>query len=198
MDPIQKKNNVTIIIIFAMSIIPFCIAWYHASNADWSEGGTNHGKLITPVVTTEKGEFTGYDEFSVNNMKELAGHWVLVNIIPNEDCNVLCQQAIHKTKQLRLMMNKDLTRIRRVVLISSDVDQQKAKQWWKEDIRLLRSKLTSSMDQKIKTITNNKIADGMLILMDPLGNLMMMYESDFDVYKVKRDLGKLLRISQIG
>lgn len=35
-------------------------------------------------------------------------------------------------------------------------------------------------------------------LMDPLGNIMMQYESGFDPYKVKSDLHKLLKISQIG
>jgi hypothetical protein len=34
--------------------------------------------------------------------------------------------------------------------------------------------------------------------MDPLGNLMMKYAPGFDPYKVRNDLSKLLRISQIG
>jgi hypothetical protein len=34
--------------------------------------------------------------------------------------------------------------------------------------------------------------------MDPLGNLMMQYDPGFDPYDVKKDLKKLLKISQIG
>jgi len=109
----QKKNNRTIIIIFAMSIIPFCIAWFLSTNATWMGGGTNYGKLISPPLTTEFSEFIGFDDFSTENLDEIKGHWVLVNIIPNSDCNEFCVQAIFKTKQLRLMMNKDLTRVRR-------------------------------------------------------------------------------------
>jgi hypothetical protein len=52
--------------------------------------------------------------------------------------------------------------------------------------------------QKLKKIRNTDIPEGMLFLMDPFGNLMMQYEPGFDPYKVKKDLGKLLRISQIG
>ena len=40
--------------------------------------------------------------------------------------------------------------------------------------------------------------EGMLFLIDPLGNLMMQYEAGFNTYKVKDDLMHLLRISQIG
>ncbi|MCK5189667.1 MAG: hypothetical protein KAI44_08250 [Methylococcales bacterium] len=194
-----KKNNRTIIIIFALSVIPFGIAWYLSGNTSWMGGvSTNNGKLITPPVTTEKTEFIGFDEFSIQNMKEIPGHWVLVNVIPNGDCNSVCQQAIHKTKQLRLMMNKDLTRIRRLVLIIPEINVDLAQRWWKDDARLLRSKPALSLVQKLQKIRNSDIPEGMLFLMDPLGNLMMQYEPDFDPYKVKSDLRKLLRISQIG
>jgi hypothetical protein len=194
----QKKNNRTVIIIFAMSIIPFGIAWYLSSNATWMGGATNNGELITPPITTEITEFIGFDDFSIKNMKEIRGHWVLVNVIPNNTCNTVCQKAIHKTKQLRLMMNKDLTRIRRLVLIIPEIEPELARPWWKDDVRLLRSKPAISLLQKLKRISNPVLPEGMLFLMDPLGNIMMQYEPEFDPYKVKSDLYKLLKISQIG
>lgn len=194
----HNKNKRTIIIIFALSLIPFSIAWFLESNMTWTGKGTNSGELISPIVTTERAEFTAFDDFSAKNMKELMGHWVLVNIIPTSDCNAVCQQAIHKTKQLRLMMNKDLTRIRRVVVLIADADKEVAKQWWKDDTRLLHSVASATLIEKFKKIRKAGIPDGMLFLMDPLGNLMMQYEPEFDPYAVKRDLRKLLKISQIG
>ena len=198
MNEQHKKNKRIIIIIFAMSLIPFGIAWYLSSNLDWMGNGTNNGKLITPVVTTERNELTGFDDFSMKNMDELKGHWVIVNVIPNNDCNTVCLQAIHKTKQLRLMMNKDLTRIRRLVLIIPEINADSASHWWKDDARLIRAKPDLSLLEKLKKIRKGDIPDGMLFIMDPLGNLMMQYEPEFDPYKVKSDLRKLLKISQIG
>ena len=198
MNKQHKKNRRIIIFIFAMSIVPFGIAWYLSSNMNWMGNGTNNGELITPVVTTERNELIGFDDFSRKNMDELKGHWVLVNVIPNNDCNTVCQQAIHKTKQLRLMMNKDLTRIRRLVLIILEVNADKAQHWWKDDARLIRTKPVSSLVEKLKKIRNGNVPEGMLFIMDPLGNLMMQYEPEFDPYKVKSDLRKLLKISQIG
>lgn len=194
----QKKNNRTVIIIFAMSIIPFGIAWFLSSNAAWMGGGTNQGQLITPPITTEFVEFVGFDDFSVENIDEIKGHWVLVNVVSGTECSEVCLQAIHKTKQLRLMMNKDLTRIRRLVLVMADTDKTVAQSWWENDPRLLRAKPAASLSEKLNKIRATGISEGMLFLMDPLGNIMMQYEPDFDPYKVKSDLYKLLKISQIG
>ncbi len=195
----QQKNNRTILIVFAMSIIPFCIAWYLSTHTDWINlGATNKGELIIPPVTTERSELEAYDQFSRENMVELAGHWVLINIIPGSECGKVCLEAIHKTKQLRLMMNKDLTRIRRVVVLLKPVDNKVAVSWWKDDLRLLRVVPKSSFAAKVNEITQNNTVDGLLLLMDPLGNLMMQYKPGFDPYDVKKDLGKLLRVSQIG
>ncbi|MEO1880833.1 MAG: hypothetical protein ABGX37_03880, partial [Methylococcales bacterium] len=74
MNEQHKKNNRTILIIFAISLIPFILAWYMAANLNWSGKGTNNGELITPPVTTERAEFIGFDDFSRSNMKEVNGH----------------------------------------------------------------------------------------------------------------------------
>lgn len=165
----QKKNNRTVLIIFAMSIIPFCFAWYLSSNAAWMGGGTNNGELIMPPVTTEFNEFLGYDEFSTANLQEIKGHWILVNVIPRNDCNEICKEAIHKTKQLRLMMNKDLTRVRRLVLVNTEIKATESQPWWAEDKRLLRIKLSTSILEKINKTRVSGIDDGMLFFNGSLG-----------------------------
>lgn len=198
MNKQQQKNRNTILLLFAMSVIPFLIAWYLSVHKIWLGTGTNKGDLIQPPVTTEFNDFIGFDQFSRDNMKELKGHWVLLNIITRDQCDQVCLDAIHKSKQLRLMMNKDLVRIRRLVVLMSPVDPELAATWWQDDKRLLRARPHASLSDKIRRIGQGQIPDGMLLLMDPLGNLMMQYEPGFDPYDVKKDLGKLLRISQIG
>lgn len=194
----KNKNHILILAIFAMSVIPFLIAWGLKENPQLLKGQTNNGQLITPALTTERGDLAGFDQFSTDNMSELTGHWLLVNIIPNGDCNESCIEAVHKTKQLRLMLNKELTRTRRIVMVLKDVVPETASKWWQDDKTLLRVKPNDAVAKKIAAIRQGNIPDGMLLLMDPLGNLMMQYEPGFDPYSVKSDLMHLLRISQIG
>jgi hypothetical protein len=194
----QKKNRLFILLIFGMAIIPFMIAWMLDGKAPFIEGYTNKGQLITPVVATERSDLVGLDAFSTDNIAELKGHWVTLNIVPQGDCNKTCLDAIHKTKQLRLMLNKDLTRTRRAVIFLKDVQPELANQWLQDDKVLLKVKPSAALQNKIAELRNGRLPDGLLLLMDPMGNLMMQYEPGFDPYKVKSDLMHLLRISQIG
>jgi len=194
----KNKNHLLIMLIFGMSVIPFLIAWGLKEHPQLLNGQTNHGQLITPPLTTERSNLSGFDSFSAENMSELSGHWLLVNVIPNADCNQVCVEALHKTKQLRLMLNKELPRTRRIVMVLTEVAPETASTWWTDDKTLIRVKPNDAVIKKIASIRQGNIPDGMLLLMDPLGNVMMQYEPEFDPYDVKSDLMHLLRISQIG
>ncbi len=196
----HSKNQKLIIGIFALSIIPFGIAWFLAKNPEFLKpSATNHGQLITPIITTERSDFQGFDTFSQENIKELEAHWLIVNVIPKADCDEICLEAIHKTRQLRLMLNKELVRTRRAVLVlDSNVSEASGANWWKEDGDLLRLKPNAAVIEKLNLLYNGQIPEGVLLLVDPLGNFMMRYAPNFNPYDAKSDLMHLLKISQIG
>lgn len=199
MTPQQRKNRQLIIGIFAMSIIPFSIAWYLAKHPDLTPSAINKGQLISPVITTERTDFSGFDHFSQENFKELEAHWLIVNVIPKTDCSENCLDSLHKSRQLRLMLNKELVRTRRAVLIlDENTPAETATNWWKDDIDLLRLKPNAAVIEKLSVLYNGQIPDGALLLVDPLGNFMMQYAPQFNPYDVKSDLMHLLKISQIG
>jgi len=245
MTPQQKKNRLFIIIIFSMTIVPYLIALGLQQNPNLLKSSTNIGQLITPPITTEANDFIGYDAFSTANLSELSGHWVLANVIPSDHCNAVCLNAVLKIKQLRLMLNKEFSRTRRVALMLKDVPAENTAQWWLKDALLWRLRETrnptddalfqtllneetpldeartkqligsdnpettlksdlikikpsDNLLKKITALRSGNIPDGLLFLIDPLGNIMMQYEPDFDPYKVKNDLMHLLRASQIG
>jgi hypothetical protein len=241
----QKKNQRLILIIFGMTIIPFLIAWGLSKNTALLKGSVNNGHLIIPIITTEPADFVGFDQFSADNLAELPAHWLIVNVMPKSACNAVCLDAVLKTKQLRLMLNKELSRTRRVAFIFNDFAPAAAAQYWLKDALLwrlrqsenkadeslftallheenslddalaakligqdnaeralksdlIRIKPSAALIKKITAIRTGELPDGLLLLIDPLGNIMMQYEPGFDVYRVKSDLMHLLKISQIG
>jgi hypothetical protein len=191
-----KKNRLTILLIFTLSIVPFGIAWYMADNPGTVRLGTNKGDLISPAVPLELNEFTGHDTFTSENLKELQGHWLLVNMVPDAQCAQACQDGLYKTQQITLMMGKDIARIRRLAVIFQQKEQPLPKQW-QDDARLLKVVPSVKLQETIAKVFSNTEVGGLLI-MDPLGNLMMKYPPGYDPYNVRNDLSKLLRISQIG
>ena len=194
----KNKNQRTIIIVALMTMVPFTIAWLLTESASFRPASTNKGDLIVPIITTEKLDFTGVDTFSSENIAEIPGHWVMLNYIEGNECDKTCSDSIHATKQIRLMLNKDLTRVRRAVVIVPGNQTLAVTEWWKEDLRLLKIKPSASLLEKIKIYKPDGLVNGAIMIMDPLGNLMMHYDANFDPYAVKGDLKKLLRISQIG
>ena len=198
MNTQHKKNRLTILVIFAMSIIPFGIAWYLAKNPNTVKLGASNGDLISPAVPTEFGEFSGYDAFSAENLKELQGHWVLISPVSEAECGETCRDGLHKARQITLMMGKDISRIRRAAILFEKTDHSPFSGEWQDDARLLKTVASAPLHEKLGRIAGVPISEGMLLIMDPLGNLMMKYPAGFDPYKVRNDLSKLLRISQIG
>jgi predicted nucleic acid-binding Zn ribbon protein len=198
MNAQQKKNRQIILILFAMALLPFLLALLFKVKPELLQGRTNYGRLIVPPVMTEASELAGFDAFSNDNIHELGAHWLIVNVIPHRECNAVCLDALHKTKQIQLMLNKDLPRTRRVALLLDNPDAKLAESWWQDEKALLRVKPSPSFLKKLNGIKPEGFPDGALLLMDPLRNLMMQYEPGFDPYKVKSDLTHLLKISQIG
>lgn len=241
----QKKNRLFIIAIFALSIIPVLGAWFLYLHPAWFSAQTNYGQLVTPAIPSEYDDYLGFDAFSEQNIAELKRHWLLVNVINKTSCSAQCLDAILKTRQIRLMLNKDLSRTRRVVLITESLPEQSAQQLWLKDsvlwrlrqaehggdqallqqllnpdqpvdealltrlqvspnelnaptTDLIRVKPSSKLMNSMSTLLNAQQQDGLLLLIDPVGNIMMTYPAGFDPYKVKNDLMHLLRISQIG
>ncbi len=191
-----KKNRITILVIFAMSIVPFAIAWYLADNPGKVRLGTNNGDLISPPLPTEPDDFSGHDAFSAKNIQELQGHWILINVMPGVQCAQACQDGLYKTQQITLMMGKDIARIRRLAVINQRSDQPLPQQW-QDDARLLKAVPSAKLRETLAKILINPEPGGLLV-MDPFGNLMMKYAPGYDPYQVRNDLSKLLRISQIG
>lgn len=193
-----KRNRLLIIAIFAMSIIPFAIAWYLAQHPSSIKTGTHYGQLIVPPVLTDKAQWTGADPFSAQNLAEIQSHWLLVTVLTQPHCQHACEQTLHKARQLQLMLGKDLTRIRRMVILLSPLTDDSFSPLWRDDARLLKVYPDAALQQQLQPALLQPDADGMLLLMDPLGNVMMRYPAGYDPYRVRNDLSKLLKISQIG
>ncbi len=194
--PVDKRISWPLLMMLALSLGPLILAVYFFQNPENLSGRTNYGHLIQPSVPVERSRLSGFDAFSKQNIGELRGRWVLVHIVTSSGCKRVCMDSLHKTKQVRLMLNKDLMRVRRLALIAA-LDNDAEKSWDGHDY-LLRSKLTEQLIDIARNAVGEPIPEGVVFLMDPIGNIMMWYEPGFDPYGMKKDLKKLLYVSRVG
>ena len=184
--------------IILVCVLPFFAAWHVFKNPQWIGGTTNYGRLIVPVVKFDRTQFIGLDQVSQHPVDQLKGRWIMIHLITKNHCGLSCRESLHKTKQIRLMLHQDLMRVRRLLVIGDNVATSPLNTRLDNDGTLLRVRPGKSFFAHVSAALGGPLDQGMLFLMDPLGNLMMWYPSGFNPYHVKKDMKKLLNVSQIG
>jgi hypothetical protein len=191
------RNRALIIFIALISIIPFGLAWYYAKNPQLITKRSNYGSLILPPRPIEYGEWLAHPVSGSEQLSEIKGRWVMVHVI-SDQCGDRCRETLHKTKQIRLMLNKEIPRVRRLALLGDDSAAAQFAPVLKDDETLLAAVTSEALSQKLVAAVGKPLTEDMVILVDPFGNAALWYDSGFDPYGMLKDLKHLLRASQIG
>ena len=160
-------------------------------------GSTNKGDLIHPPLTLPEVELPGVADQTLA-ADALRGKWSMV-YIGNGACDARCREALTLMRQTRLALGDDLPRVQRVFLISGNCCDQAYLE--AEHSGLLLGRIDNPAGQTLlQTFPDAAEAAGLgrIYLIDPLGNLMMKYESDAPQKGLLEDLKKLLKLSHIG
>lgn len=184
-----------LLLIASFSLVSFVLAWFYASNPDLVTRRSNYGNLIDPALPLDYSTLIGAADTSDATLNEIKGRWVLLHVLAGSVCEPGCRKSLHATRQLRLMLNKDLPRVRRLLLRNDSHARSEPEE---QDPDLLRGNLGPETLTKLTAAIGTRPPDGAVILLDPFGNAMMWYPPDFDPYRVLKDLKQLLRTSRIG
>ncbi|QSA95885.1 hypothetical protein [Methylococcus sp. EFPC2] len=198
--PPSRRNSLIVLAILLICVVPFGIAWYMAKNPDLvhERQKTNYGHLIDPAIPIDYGELLARPISPAGHLPEAKGHWLLVQIAPGPACDDACRATAAKTAQLRLMLNKEITRVRRLLLVPGQADTQSLQALMQADPTLLVAGISDDLLNRLKSAVGQPLKEGTILLFDPFANLLMWYEPGFDPYGAQRDLQRLLRVSQIG
>lgn len=160
-------------------------------------GTTNKGDLIHPPLTLPEVELPGMaDQTLAPNA--LRGKWSMI-YIGDGACDARCREALTLMRQTRLALGDDLSRVQRVFLVSGHCCDQAYLD--SEHAGLLLGRIDNSAGQTLLETfpdTDKAATLGRIYLVDPLGNLMMKYESNAPQKGLLEDLKKLLKLSHIG
>jgi hypothetical protein len=192
-----RRQLLSIIALFLLPPIAAWLAWSYLGEQGVS-ATTNAGELISPPRPLElQGLRTGQGAVVGNDL--VTGRWTLV-LFDNGSCQQDCGQQLYITRQTRLAMNKDVSRVQRLLIFAAPpsdslverlAEEQSDLQWVVQDaaamnmLRAFRGETFSPSGQQY-------------FLVDPLGNLMMVYDLKVPPRGLMKDLQKLLKISQVG
>lgn len=181
-----------LVLIVLIAVVPFAIAWFFARHPELLAQRSNYGTLITPAQPLSYDVLLSGGSPSAAPLQQAKGRWIVLQITAGP-CEQPCRISLQASRQIRLLLNKDIARVQRLLLTSGSPPVLPD-----PDPELLTGTASGALIDQLGRIVGRPIEEGMLILIDPFANAMMWYSPGFDPYGVLRDLKHLLRSSQIG
>lgn len=190
-----------LLLIAALFVLPMLVA-YALYYSGWRPEAVHpHGELVQPARPVADAALVLLDGKPMR-FSELRGKWTLVTFSAAE-CLKPCEHNLTKMRQVIAAQGKDADRVQSVLVVTDG----KARDWLNYAIkdypgmRVVTGPADSvtALAREFTLPAGNPLDNlNRVYLVDPLGNLMMSYPADADPTGMRKDLAKLLRVSQIG
>jgi hypothetical protein len=181
-DQLRARNLRTVGALAALFFLPVLASFWIYYFTDWRPAGsTAHGVLIQPPVPLANGEV-------------FQDNWTLLYVAEG-GCDPACVNALYIARQTRLLLNKDMQRVNRVLLSTGPVDRALLESRHPGVVLLETS--SPAGEGVLRAIPASQRTNGLFIV-DPLGNLVMRYDARENPKGLLEDLKKLLKLSHIG
>ena len=186
----QRSFRINLVLIFAVFAVPLIAAYL--SYYVWPpQGRLNYGELIDPKTMPDVAlRSADGKEFSLSTLR---GKWIMLSV-DSTDCDEACDQKLFVMRQTRISMTKEMNRIERVLLLRGDAKAtaELAKKYPGMHI------LSGANDSLLNTFPGAPNSADHIYLVDPVGQVMMRYVKNPDATGIRRDLTRLLSVSQVG
>jgi cytochrome oxidase Cu insertion factor (SCO1/SenC/PrrC family) len=190
-----------LLLIAALFALPMLVA-YALYYSGWRPEAVHpHGELVQPARPVADAALVLLDGKSMR-FSELRGKWTLVTFSAAE-CLSPCERNLVKMRQVIAAQGKEAERIQSILIVKD----AKMRDWLNyavKDYPGMRAVIgpPEAFDALARqfALPAGSPLDNLnrIYLVDPLGNFMMSYPADADPTGMRKDLAKLLRVSQIG
>lgn len=207
-EDLRGRNLRMLAMLAGLFLVPLLLAFYMYYATDWRPlKRVNHGTLIIPArplpaLSLPRVSLSESDPAPAtvaapgsDTPVELRSKWSMVYVGAG-NCDEPCRQALYVMRQTRLSLNNDMSRVERVFLSTGNCCAREF--LVREHPGLVVLDASSAAGERL---LHEFPADGRpysLFIVDPLGNLMMSYDSRQNPKGLLDDLKKLLRLSHIG
>lgn len=193
----RQRGRKTFLGILLAFFGPLALAIFLFVNLDmWKPQSTaNHGLLLEPIRPMPYLQLQQLDG-STLTLENLRGRWSLIYVGEGE-CNLLCQTDLFKMRQARAALGRDLVRVQYLYLALDETAAMTGSELQQEHPKMLFGSVDSASRLQ-QTEAFEPQPQGMVYLLDPLGNLVLRYDDNSTTKGIIKDLKKLLKVSQIG
>jgi len=193
-DPLEQasrgRQRRTLLLLAAVFFVPIAASFILYYGVEWRPAaGTNHGELYSPPRPLPP------------SAAPLAQRkWSLV-YVGDGACDDHCRSSLVFARQTRLSLNKDMTRINRVFLATGSCCDRAYLAEEHEGLEVFDAAADAELAAVVAALPAALPAterEYSLFIIDPLGNLVMRYDTREEPRGLLEDLKKLLKLSHIG
>ncbi len=192
---ISKKNYgrliASIIFLTPILVLMTSSAFYYGGYSP--EGSVNKGTLLEEPIQLNNLDLR-VDTGPLAN--EFPGKWTIVQFVKG-DCLENCWKTLYSSRQINIRLAKDSSRIvRYLISIGSDELSTTSASKIENEYPLLNLGTIKLENTPSKVL--ERLEDSPYMLIDPLGNGILIYDSSLPSGELLQDIKKLLQNSKIG
>ena len=193
-DDRRRSGRRQLVLVASLFIVPLAAAAWLYFSSGWRPAVGSHGELIDPPrplvptgLTLPDGRSAPTDLFR--------GHWSLIHFARSA-CDGRTEAVLDELARVRLALDKDAARLRRVLLHSGQCATVRLQA---RDADLLVLQASGPAGDAFRAAFPGTLDGGVgIYIVDPQGNLMMSYPASGSARGLFKDLERLLRLSNIG
>jgi hypothetical protein len=191
----RARGRRMLLVIAALFLVPVATAFALYYAGSWRPAGaTNHGELIVPARPLPAVSLAPAEGAAVDGAV-LRGKWTLV-YVGDGSCASDCATALHAMRQTRLALGDKMTRVQRVFLATQDCCNREFLEREHRGLLVFDASGAPAADLVQRFPLDERAHS--LFVVDPLGNLMMRFDTRANPKGLLEDLKKLLLLSHIG
>ncbi|MCG6868979.1 MAG: SCO family protein [Gammaproteobacteria bacterium] len=188
---VRFSTTTSLLVIFLLPLVVASVLYKYRDTMPLPNP-KSHGVLVQPV--RQLAPFTITDNAGGElTLDLLKGKWTLV-YVGADGCDLECQASLFKMRQARLALGEDMSRVSRLFLLEGDPGSAGVVEILEDYPRMM----VAGVDRRVAETMFGTYPEGQIFMVDPLGNVMMRYDSTATTKGILKDIQRLLKYSRLG
>ena len=191
----QRRGRLILIcmLIFFITPIIAVIAMY---KLDWRPKGESVGELVTPPKAIAINPALTHSNDTKVSLSQFKDKWSMIYV--TAECDMQCKNKLHQMRQLHVSLYKEIPRMQRVLITTSQDVADIANNYPELIIINQPSDAVLAFSQQFNIGSESAINSHRIYLSDPLGQLIMSYQTSTSPALVRKDITRLMKYSWTG
>lgn len=194
--PWYQKPRYVVLGLLCVFVLPMLLAWFMVSHRIYW-GTVHHGYLIQPPINISR--IVAHSEDKKSSKNKHSSWWLVYQ--PKAHCAQRCMDQLRQMRQINIALGKNRLQLQRALLLFSGTSLSAMQQQGMHDRGAgthLWSVHAPAWQRMVAAKLPKKLAlqPGALYLVNPRGQLLLVYADDVPGKAVLHDINRLLKVSK--